>query len=101
MTLVTTPQTADNTLASARVWMEYDSSNAPTLNTDLTAEVTCDNGSHWTAASLSSVSTHVQSGHVVAETADTACFPGAVFAARIKTFNGKNVPIYGLSLSVL
>ena len=101
MTLVTTPQTADNTLASARVLMEYDSSNAPTLNTDLTAEVTCDNGSHWTAASLSSVSTHVQSGHVVAETADTACFPGAVFAARIKTFNGKNVPIYGLSLSVL
>ncbi|QQO22062.1 hypothetical protein JJB98_20050 [Bradyrhizobium diazoefficiens] len=80
--------------------MEYDNSTLATLNTDLTAEVTCDNGVHWAAASLSSVSTHAQSGHFVAETADTACTAGTLFAARIKTFNGKNNPIYGVSLSV-
>jgi hypothetical protein len=100
MTLVTTAQTADGALSSARVLMEYDNSAVPTLNTDLTTEVTCDSGAHWAAASLSSVSTHGQSGHYVAETADTACTPGTVFAARIKTFNGKNIPIYGVSLSV-
>lgn len=100
MTLVTTSQTADSAISNARVLMEYDNSAIPTLNTDLTAEVTCDSGAHWAAASLSSASTHGQSGHYVAETADTACTPGTVFAARIKTFNGKNIPIYGVSLSV-
>lgn len=100
LTLVTSAQTADSALSSARVLMEYDNSAFPTLNTDLTAEVTCDNGVHWAAASLASVSTHAQSGHFVAETVDTACTPGTVFAARIKTFNGKNIPIYGVSLSV-
>ncbi|MDA9529574.1 hypothetical protein ACM42_14320 [Bradyrhizobium sp. CCBAU 25338] len=100
MTLVTSAQTADGALSNARVLMEYDNSAFPTLNTDLTAEVTCDNGAHWATATLSSVSTHAQSNHYVAETADTTCFAGTVFAARIKTFNAKNIPIYGMSLSV-
>lgn len=100
MTLVTTPQTADAALSNARILVEYDNSAIPTLNTDLTAEVTCDNGAHWASASFSSVSTHGQSGHYVAETADAACTPGTIFAGRIKTFNGKNIPIYGVSLSV-
>jgi hypothetical protein len=101
MTLVTTAQTADSSVNTARVLIEYDNTAAPTLNTDLTVEVTCDGGTNWAGASLSSVSTNGQGGRKVAETLDQACTAaGTSFAARIKTFNNKNIPIYGVSLTV-
>lgn len=100
ITVVTTSQTADSSVANARVLLEFDNSASPTLNTDLTVEVTCDGGTNWTAASLSSVSTNGQGGRKIVETADQACTGGTSFAARIKTFNNKNVPIYGVSLTV-
>jgi hypothetical protein len=36
----------------------------------------------------------------VAETVDQATTAGTSFAARIKTLNNKNIPIYGVSLTV-
>ncbi|MCK1326483.1 hypothetical protein IVA94_37805 [Bradyrhizobium sp. 156] len=54
----------------------------------------------FTDDSLSSVSTNGQGGRKIVETADQACTGGTSFAARIKTFNNKNVPIYGVSLTV-
>lgn len=100
MTLVTAAQTADSAVSNARVLIEYDGTAVPTLNTDFTVEVTCDGGSHWTAATLSLVTSYSQGGRKIAETADTACTPGTDFRARIKILNGKNVPIYGVSATV-
>lgn len=99
MTLVTTSQTADSSVSNGRVLIEYDNTATPSLNIDLTVEVQCD-GSTWTMTTLSSVTSYSQSGRKVAETADTACTSGTSFAARIKTVNNKNVPIYGAAILV-
>lgn len=99
MTVVTTTQTASSTVSNGRVLIEYDNAATPTLNTDLTAEVTCDSGSNWAAATLSSAGSG-QSGRIVAETADTACTSGTSFAGRIKTFNSKNIAVYGVTVGV-
>lgn len=100
ITIVTTAQTADSSVSNGRVLIEYDNTAAPALNTDLTVEVTCNGGTNWTSATLSAVTSYSQGGRKVAETADTACTSGTSFAARIKTLNNKNVPIYGLTVSV-
>lgn len=100
MTLVTTSQAADSSVSFGRVLLDYDPAAAPTLNADLTAEVTCNGGANWSSATLSSVSTNGQGGRSIAETADTSCTPGTSFAARVKTFNTKVIPIFGLSVAV-
>lgn len=102
MTVVTTSQTADASVSNGRVLIEYDHATAsPTLNTDLTAEVTCNNGSNWASASLSAVTSYsgASTQRRVAESADQACTSGTSFAARIKTLNNKNVPIYGVTVT--
>jgi hypothetical protein len=98
-TIITAAQTADASVSNARVLLEIDNSATPTLNTDLTVDVTCDGGTHWTAATLSSIGIG-QSGRLVLETVDQACTAGTSFAARIKTLNNKNIPIYGVTLTV-
>lgn len=98
MTVVTAYQTADNSVSNARVLIEFDNGDSPTLNTDLTADVTCDGGANWSPASLVLVTAHSQDGRSVAETALTTCTAGTSVAARIKTANNKYVPIHGLAL---
>lgn len=100
MTVITTIQTADASVSNGRVLIEYDNSASPTLNTDLTVEVTCNGGTNWTAASLSAVTSNSQGGRKVAETVDQASTSGTAFAARIKTLTNKLIPVYGLSLTV-
>jgi hypothetical protein len=100
MTLVTASQVADSSISNGRVLLEYDNSASPALNTDLTVEVTCDGGTNWTSATLSPVTSNSQGGRSVAETGDTACTTGTSFAARIKTANGKDARVYGVTLAV-
>lgn len=100
MTVVTATQTADASVSNGRVLVEYDNTATPTLNTDLTVEITCNGGSNWASATLSAVTSYSQAGRKVAETADTPCTSGTSWAARIKTFNNKNIPIYGATLTV-
>lgn len=100
MTLVTAAQTADASVSNGRVILELDNTASPTINTDLTVEVSCNGGSNWASATLSSVTSYSQSSRKVLETADTACTSGTSYQARIKTFNNKAIPIYGLSLTV-
>ncbi|WP_458760559.1 discoidin domain-containing protein [Afipia sp. TerB] len=99
MTVVTAYQTADASVSTARALIEFDNSNSPTLNTDLIAELTCDGGANWAAATLSSVTANSQDGRSVAETSDVACTAGTSFAARIKTDNAKDIKIYGVAVS--
>lgn len=100
MSLVTTFQTADASVSNGLVVLEYDNTASLTLNTDITAEVTCDGGAHWTAATLSLVSSHSQGGRSVAKTVDQATTAGTSFAARIKTLTNKSAPIYGVGVFV-
>lgn len=99
MILITTSQTPDSTVNLARVLLEYNPVIALTLNTDLTVEVTCNGGTNWASATLSSVGTG-QAGRSVAETSDTSCTSGVSAAARIKNLNKKNVQVYGATLTV-
>jgi hypothetical protein len=99
ITLVTTTQTADASVSNARALLEIDPIDSITLGTDLTAEVTCDGGSHWASTTLSSVGKG-QAGRTVVESADTACTAGTSFAARIKTLNNKSVNVYKTTVTV-
>lgn len=101
MTVVTTAQTVTSSVGNGRVLLEYNPVDSITLNTDLTAEVTCNGGTNWSSATLSTPTNGIgQAGRSIAETADTACTSGTSFAARLKTLNSKNVQIYGTSISV-
>jgi F5/8 type C domain len=100
MIYVTATQTADASVSNASVLLEFDNTAAPTLNTDLTVEVTCNGGTNWTAATLSSISSNSQAGRMIVETVDQATTAGTSFAARVKTFNNKNIGIYALTLTV-
>ena len=97
MTLVTASQTADANVSNARGLLEIDNSAAPTLNTDLIVELTCNGGTNWSSATLAQIG-RGQSGRIVVETADTACTAGTSFAARIKTANNKMIPIHGVAI---
>jgi len=106
MTLVTTAQTTDAARTKGRILIEYDDAcgtcNAVTLNTDLTAEVTCNGGTNWASATLSSVTAYSggSSQRKVAETADTTVTSGSSCAARLKTLNNKFLYIYGATNTV-
>lgn len=99
MTLVTSAQTTDSNVSNGRILIEFSDTASPVLNTDLTVEVTCNGGTNWTTATLTAVTSRSQGGRKVAESSDQACTAGTSFAARIKTLNGKSVPIYGISLT--
>jgi hypothetical protein len=98
MTLITTAQTADASVATGQILMEVDTAVGVSYGTDLTAEFTCDGGSHWTAGTLATAGTG-QAGRTIAETNAIVCTSGTSFAARIKTLTNKNIPIYGLALT--
>lgn len=103
MTVVTTAQTTDSTVTKGRVLLEWSPIDATTLNTDLTAELSCNGGTNWTSASLSAVTAYSggSTQRNVAESADTTCgTSGTSFAARIKSLNNKNLQIYGTSINV-
>jgi hypothetical protein len=180
MTVVTTPQTTDSAVSVGRVLLEFDNGSSPTLNTDLTAEmsfggltatVTISNaspgvishtahgmaaddpvsfstsgalptgltaattyfvkspttnaynvaatpggtaintssagsGTHtanfrrWTAGTLSTATSNSQGGRKVVETGEISATSGSSFEARVKTINGKSVPVYGIAVLV-
>lgn len=104
MTLVTAAQTSDSSVSNSRILIEYDHVASPSLNTDLTAEVSCNGGTNWASASLSAVTSYAGTStqRRVVESVDQSCGAntGTDFRARLKTFNNKNVPVYGLSLTV-
>ncbi|WP_441232662.1 hypothetical protein [Bradyrhizobium sp. 1200_D9_N1_1] len=100
MTVVTAAQTADASVSQVQAIIEYNPVAAVTLNTDLTAEVTCDGGAHWTAATLSLLGTG-QGGNKVASTPSQATTAGTSIQARIKSANGKNVELHGVALKWL
>jgi hypothetical protein len=96
MTVVTASQTSDASVSNGRALIEFDNTATPALNTDLTAEVSCNGGSNWHSGTLASVTSNSQSGRKLAETDDVACTSGTSFKLRVKTANNKDVKVYGL-----
>lgn len=97
MTLVTTAQTLDASASVGKAILEIDPIDTIALNTDLTVELSCDGGAHWTAGTLVNVGKG-QGGRTVLEAANVACTAGTSLQARIKTLNNKNVNVYGTYL---
>lgn len=100
MTVVTVAQTTDSSVSNSRVLIEY--SGTGTLNTDITVDVSCDGGSHWTAATLTQVTAYAGGStvRILAETADTACTAGTSFQVRLKTLNNKDITFTALAAVV-
>jgi hypothetical protein len=88
-------------VSNGRALIEFDNTAGLVGGTDYTIESMCDGGSHWSAAGTYTVATsHGPSGHTIIETDDVSRSGGTSFAARIKTPTNKNMPIYGLSVTV-
>lgn len=101
MTLVTTAQPADSSVSNGRVLIESPNLQSLVGGTDYTIEVSCDGGSHWTAAGFyNGVTANSQGGRTVVETNDIACTAGTSFQARIKTLTNKSLALYGTALTV-
>lgn len=100
MTVVTTAQTTDASVSTARALIEFNPIDAVTLNTDLTVELTCNGGTNWTAGTLTLVTANGQAGRDVAETNAVLCTAGTSFAARLKNLNNKNLQWYGTVIQV-
>ncbi len=98
MTLVTSPQTPDASLTKGRILLEIDPVATPVLNTDLTAEMTCNLGANYTLGVLAYVGL-AKNGRIIVETNDITCPAGTSFYARVKTLNNKNIPIHGVSIT--
>lgn len=94
MTVVTTLQTADGARTKGRVLLEIDDvTGGSTINTDLTAEFSCNNQANYTAGTLTLVGAG-QGGRKVYETEEMTCTSGTVLSARLKTANAKDIRVY-------
>lgn len=94
MTVVTTLQTADAARTKGRVLLEVDDvTGGATINTDLTAEFSCNNQANYAVGTLTLAGLG-QNGRKVYETEELTCTSGSVLSARIKTANAKDIRVY-------
>jgi len=104
MTLQSNATTAESTATKGDVVMTYtNGAGTATLNTDLTAEFSADNGSNWTSMTLvAQGTTGSASPHIIVTAHDvTAGTSGTAMKYRIKTFNqsaAKDTRIQAVSL---
>ena len=99
MTVVSDPFTADSSPDIGRVHVQADPQDAITINTDLTAEISRDGGSTWTAATLVAAVETLADGTIAYEdsSVDISGQPsGTSMKYRLKTFNNKNVRLHGV-----
>lgn len=98
MTLVSAAYTVASVPSTARVALQLVEPVAITINTDVTAEVSRDGGTTWTAVTLA-LSTNLNGVKVYEGTATISGQPsGTSMRWRVKTFNNKNVDVSGVVL---
>lgn len=99
MVLQNDAYTADTAPATGRLVIDHEAIDSVTLNTDLTAEISRDGGSNWTAATLSQEIDLGSGRQILAGSADLSGQPsGTSMKWRLKTFNDKEQRIHGVSL---
>ncbi|MDM9619072.1 hypothetical protein [Rhizobium sp. S96] len=98
MTLVSTSYAAASVPSTGRIALQTVEVDAITINTDVSAEVSRDGGTTWTAITLS-LSTNLGSAKVYEGSGSLGAQPsGTSMRWRIKTLNNKNVDISGVVL---
>ncbi|MDA0304931.1 MAG: hypothetical protein O3B76_01405 [Proteobacteria bacterium] len=98
ITLVSGATTALAQPTDAFIVLWQEDVDAVTLNTDLTAEVSRDGGTTWTAVTLTEEAT-LTTGRILTGTADISAQPaGTSMKYRIKTLNTKGQRIHGVGL---
>ncbi|QRM43975.1 discoidin domain-containing protein [Rhizobium sp. BG4] len=98
MTLVSAAYTAASVPSTARLAVQTAETDAVTVNTDLTGEVSRDGGTTWTAVTLA-LSTNLNGVKVYEGTATISGQPsGTSMRWRVKTLNNKNVAVSGVVL---
>jgi hypothetical protein len=96
MTLVSNAFTATAVPTVARIATFIDPQVSMTINTDFTAEVSRDNGTTWTAATLALVSNPVGTVEQYEGTVSISSQPsGSSMKYRLKTLNNKDIDVTG------
>jgi hypothetical protein len=100
MTLVSNAFTATAVPATGRIHIQVNPVDSITINTDLTAEISRDSGTTWTAATLALTET-LKDGTLAYEDNSVTISgqpSGTAMKYRIKTLNTKEVQIHGAVL---
>ena len=100
MTLVSNAFTATAAPATGRIHIQVNPVDSITINTDLTAEISRDGGSNWTAATLALTET-LKDGTLAYEDNSVTISgqpSGTAMKYRVKTLNNKEVQIHGAVL---
>lgn len=101
MTLVSNAFTADAAPATTVIGVQVVENESITVNTDLTAEVSRDGGSNFTACTLALKTSLAATGTKYYESGSTDISSqpsGTSIKYRIKTLNTKNIEIHGVAL---
>lgn len=100
MTLVSNAFTADSAPDTGRVHVQVVENESITINTDLTAEISRDGGTNWTAVTLALVETLADGTKAYEDAAvDISGQPSATsMKYRIKTLNTKDIEVHGVVL---
>ncbi len=99
MVLLNDAYTADAQPDLARIVIDHEAIDAVTLNTDLTAEVSRDDGTTFTAITLAQVVDTPGDRQILAGEVDISGQPaGTDMVWRLKTFNDKEQRVHGVSL---
>lgn len=100
MTLISVAQTADKQPDMARVLLLAEPVGTITLNTDLIAEVSRDDGTSWTAGTLANAAHYEATTNVyVTDDIDLTAQPeGSVMRLRVRTTNAKEIRVHGWTL---
>lgn len=100
VTLVSNAFTADAVPATGRIYLHITENESITINTDLTAEISRDSGTTFTAATLSLVQTLADGTKAYEDSSVTISGQpsGVAMKYRIKTLNTKDIDILGTVL---
>jgi hypothetical protein len=97
MTLISDPFTAEAEPDEAFIVIWEEDVSAVTLNTDILAYVSIDNGSTWDQATLTEVAT-VENGRILTGTADVSARTGTTMVWKITTHNNKELKVHAVGL---
>ena len=101
MTLVSNAFTADSAPSNTVIGVQVVENESITINTDLTAEVSRDGGTTYTACTLALKTSLAASGTKYYESASTDISSqpsGTSIKYRVKTLNTKNIELHGVAL---
>ena len=99
MTLVSEAFTADAAPSTARIVVDEEDVDAVTINTDLTAEVSRDGGTTWSAVTLALDGPNASGRKTYSGEVSVAAQPsGTSMKYRLATFNLKEQKIHGVAL---